>query len=81
VKRIASDAFLASWASGFARVDFFITEEGQVLLNELNTIPGFTSTSVFARLFDASGVSYVELLDQLLGYAVERYDRERSFEY
>jgi D-alanine-D-alanine ligase len=81
VQRIARDAYLASSTTGLARVDFFVTEQGQVLLNELNTIPGFTPTSVFARLFEASGVPYVELLDRLLGYAIERYERERSFKY
>jgi D-alanine-D-alanine ligase len=81
VRRLAVEAFGRSSCSGLARVDFFVTEEGQVLVNELNTIPGFTPTSVFARLFEASGVPYVELLDRLLGYAVERYERERSFTY
>ena len=57
VRRIAQEAFLRSSCAGLARVDFFVTDEGQVLLNELNTIPGFTSTSVFARLFEASGVA------------------------
>ena len=50
-------------------------------VNELNTIPGFTTTSVFARLFEASGVAYVELLDRLLGYALERYEAERSYRF
>jgi D-alanine-D-alanine ligase len=81
VRRIAQDAFLSSGCSGLARVDFFVTDEGQVLLNELNTIPGFTGTSVFARLFEASGVPYEELLDRLLGYAVERYERDRAHSY
>ena len=63
VRRIAVDAFVESAAAGLARVDFFVTDEGQVLVNELNTIPGFTATSVFAKLFEASGVPYVELLD------------------
>ena len=67
VRRIAQEAFLRSSCAGLARVDFFVTDEGQVLLNELNTIPGFTDTSVFARLFEASGVPYEELLDRLLG--------------
>jgi D-alanine-D-alanine ligase len=62
-------------------VDFFITSEGRVLLNELNTIPGFTSTSVFARLFEASGVPYVEMLDRLVRLALERFERERAFRY
>ncbi|HZO58548.1 MAG TPA: D-alanine--D-alanine ligase family protein [Solirubrobacterales bacterium] len=81
VRRIAQEAFLRSACSGLARVDFFVTDEGQVLLNELNTIPGFTSTSVFARLFEASGVSYEELLNRLLGYAVERYERARAHSF
>ena len=45
-----------------ARVDFFVREDGEVLVNELNTIPGFTATSVYARLFEASGSPYAELL-------------------
>jgi D-alanine-D-alanine ligase len=81
VRRIAQDAFLESCCSGLARVDFFVTARGQVLLNELNTIPGFTSTSVFSRLFEASGVGYEELLNRLLGFAVERHERERAHSY
>jgi D-alanine-D-alanine ligase len=81
VRRIAADAFTRSGCAGMARVDFFVTDEGRVLLNELNTIPGFTSTSVFARLFEASGVPYVELLDRLLSLARARFERERAFRY
>jgi D-alanine-D-alanine ligase len=81
VRRIAAEAFLGASCSGLARVDFFVTAEGRVLLNELNTIPGFTSTSVFARLFEASGVPYVELLDRLLGFALERFQLERAHKY
>jgi D-alanine-D-alanine ligase len=81
VRRIAQDAFLGSSCAGLARVDFFVTNEGQVLLNELNTIPGFTNTSVFARLFEASGVAYEDLLNRLLDYAIERYQRDRTHSY
>jgi D-alanine-D-alanine ligase len=81
VRRIAADAFIGTGCTGLARVDFFVTNEGRVLLNELNTIPGFTSTSVFARLFEASGVSYPDLLDRLVGLAVERHEIERAFRY
>ena len=77
VRRLAAEAFLGSGCCGLARVDFFVTDEGQVLVNELNTIPGFTSMSVFAKLFEASGVAYVDLLDRLLAYALERYESER----
>jgi D-alanine-D-alanine ligase len=79
VRRLAVDAFLLSGCRGLARVDFFVTDEGRVLVNELNTIPGFTAMSVFAKLFEASGVPYVELLDRLLGYALERYESERKY--
>jgi D-alanine-D-alanine ligase len=81
VRRIAAEAFKHTGCTGLARVDFFVTTEGRVLLNELNTMPGFTGTSVFARLFDASGVSYTELLDRLVGLALERFERDRSFLY
>jgi D-alanine-D-alanine ligase len=81
VRRLAVDAFVGSGCAGMARVDFFVTDHGQVLVNELNTIPGFTATSVFARLFEASGVPYAELLDRLLGYAVERYEAEQKYRY
>jgi D-alanine-D-alanine ligase len=81
VRRIAGDAFTQSGCSGLARVDFFVTEEGRVLLNELNTMPGFTATSVFARLFEASGIPYSELLDRLVHLAVERFEHERAFRY
>ena len=67
--------------SGLARCDFFVTDDGEVLVNEINTIPGFTETSVFAKLFEASGVAYTELCDRLVQLALERHERERSFEY
>ena len=75
VRSLAVETFVKSGCRGLARVDFFVNGE-QVLVNELNTMPGFTSTSVYAALFDASGVSYVELLDRLLGLAVEAHEAE-----
>ena len=81
VRRIAAEAFTTSGCAGLARVDFFVTAEGRVLLNELNTMPGFTGTSVFARLFEASGISYTELLDRLVALALERFEHERGFRY
>jgi len=76
IRELAAAAFRVTGCRGMARCDFFITHSGEALVNELNTIPGFTTTSVFARLFEASGVSYPELCDRLLGYAVERYEAE-----
>ena len=76
VRELAVLAFVKSGCAGFARVDFFVDGE-DVLVNELNTIPGFTQTSVFGSLFAASGIPYPELLDRLVRLAVERYERER----
>jgi D-alanine-D-alanine ligase len=82
VQRRAVDAFVASECEGLARVDFFIRAgDGEVVLNELNTMPGFTATSVYAKLFEASGIGYAELLDRLIDLALERYERRRSLEY
>jgi D-alanine-D-alanine ligase len=77
VRQLAVDTFVRVGCSGLARVDFFI-EDGRVLVNELNTMPGFTQTSVFPKLWEASGVDAAALCDRLLGYALERYDAERS---
>ena len=57
VQELAVAAFVASDCEGMARVDFFVRENGEVVVNELNTIPGFTATSVYAKLFEASGIS------------------------
>ena len=80
VRRLAVEVFKIVGCAGMARVDFFVTEEG-VLVNELNTIPGFTSTSVYAKLWDASGVPYAELLDRLLTLALERHADERKYRH
>ena len=76
IRRIAISAFLQTSCYGLARVDFFV-ERDRVLLNELNTMPGFTSTSVYASLFEASGIPYAELLDRLVGLALERHAAEQ----
>jgi D-alanine-D-alanine ligase len=80
VRELAVTAFEKSGCAGLARVDFFVVGE-EVLVNELNTMPGFTETSVFGSLFAASGVPYPELLDRLLGLAVERFEAERAHRY
>lgn len=77
---LAARVFRVAGCAGMARVDFFV-DGGEILVNEINTIPGFTPTSVFAKLFEASGLPYGELLDRLLELAVERYAQERKFSY
>ena len=81
VQRRAVDAFVASECEGMARVDFFVRDDGEVVVNELNTIPGFTATSVYAKLFEASGVPYAELLDRLVALALERHERRADLEF
>jgi D-alanine-D-alanine ligase len=80
VRRLAVEVFKIVGCAGMARVDFFVTDEG-VLVNELNTIPGFTATSVYAKLWEASGVPYPELLDRLLKLALERHAEERRYRH
>jgi D-alanine-D-alanine ligase len=80
VRRLAVEVFRIVGCAGMARVDFFVTEEG-VLVNELNTIPGFTATSVYAKLWEASGLAYPQLLDRLLELAVERHADERRYRH
>ena len=74
VRRLAVTAFLAAGCEGLARVDFFVAGE-QVLVNELNTMPGFTPTSVYAKLMEASGTPYPQLVEQLCRLALERHSR------
>jgi D-alanine-D-alanine ligase len=81
VQQVSVEAFIASDCEGMARADCFVTKDGEVLVNELNTIPGFTATSVYAKLFEASGISYPELLDRLIELALERHERRSSLEF
>ncbi|MHB8657504.1 MAG: D-alanine--D-alanine ligase family protein [Solirubrobacteraceae bacterium] len=80
VRELAVRTFTLAGCSGLARVDFFV-DGNEVLVNELNTIPGFTQTSVFGALFEASGVPYAELLRRLVELAIERHERERALRH
>jgi D-alanine-D-alanine ligase len=81
VQELAVQAFVAGECEGMARVDFFVRPDGEVLVNELNTIPGFTATSVYAKLFEASGVPYPELVDRLVRLALDRHERRSRLRY
>ena len=76
VRELAVTAFRLAGCSGLARADFFVDGE-DVLVNELNTMPGFTQTSVYGKLWQHSGVPYPELCDRLVRIAIERFERER----
>ena len=69
----ACRTFSALDCAGLARVDFFVTPDLTVYLNEINTMPGFTTISMYPKLWEASGVSYRELIDRLIGLAFERH--------
>jgi D-alanine-D-alanine ligase len=80
VRELARRVFILCGCSGLARCDFFVDGE-EVLVNELNTIPGFTKTSVYGKLFEADGISYPELCDRLVKLAVERYEKAKTYEF
>ena len=69
VREIALKAYKALDCKGLSRVDFFVTGDGEIILNEINTLPGFTSISMYPKLFEASGISYSELIDKLISLA------------
>ena len=82
VQQRSIDAFVACECEGLARVDFFVrASDGEVVVNELNTMPGFTVTSVYAKLFEASGIPYGELVDRLIDLALERQQRRAKLQY
>ncbi len=80
VRELASRSFALADCEGLARVDFFVDGE-DVLLNELNTMPGMTETSVWGKLWEASGVPYPEALDRLCRLAAERFERSRAHRF
>jgi D-alanine-D-alanine ligase len=78
VQRMSVAAFRAIDGAGMARVDFFYREPDELIVNEINTIPGFTGISMYPKMWEASGVSYPELIERLIELAVERHERERK---
>jgi len=81
-QRLAVQAYVATECEGMARADFFVREtDGEIVMNELNTIPGFTATSFYTRLFEASGMTYEAILAKLIELALERHERRRGLEF
>jgi D-alanine-D-alanine ligase len=81
LRELALEAFRLGGCAGLARCDFFAEPGGEVLVNEVNTMPGFTETSVYAKLWQASGLAYPALCDRLVNLAVERHEKSRSHEF
>ena len=80
VRETAIAAARALDCEGMARVDFFLKDDGALLINEINTIPGFTAISMYPKLWDASGLPPVPLVDRLLAHALARHEREQRLE-
>jgi len=78
IKEMAIEAFRAVEASGLSRVDFFVTSENKIFLNEINTLPGFTEISMYPKLWEASGIPYSELIDRLISLGLERFQDKQN---
>ncbi|ACJ18073.1 D-alanine--D-alanine ligase family protein [Coxiella burnetii] len=78
IQQIAIDAFKMVHCSGMARVDFFVTPNNKVLVNEINTIPGFTNISMYPKMWEASGLPCPNLLDQLIELAIDRHQEQQK---
>jgi D-alanine-D-alanine ligase len=78
VQELTVKAFKALSCEGMGRVDFFLKESGELLVNEINTIPGFTKISMYPKLWEASGLSYTKLIDRLIQLALERFEEEKK---
>lgn len=76
-RKLAVETFKALCCEGLGRVDMFLRKDGSILVNEINTIPGFTRISMYPKLWEAAGVSYTELIDRLLRLAIERAEKEK----
>jgi D-alanine-D-alanine ligase len=81
VRELAAAVFTLAGCSGLARCDFFVEPGGEILVNEINTMPGFTETSVYAKLWESSGLAYPDLCDRLVQLAIDRHTASRSHEF
>jgi D-alanine-D-alanine ligase len=81
LRDLATRAFQLGGCAGLARCDFFVDPDGKILVNEINTMPGFTETSVYAKLWEAADLPYPTLCDRLVHLAIERHTRARSYEF
>ncbi|MEH7403795.1 MULTISPECIES: D-alanine--D-alanine ligase [Bacillaceae] len=81
IKHYAEVAFKAIDGSGLTRADFFVTEDGGVLMNEVNTMPGFTPFSMYPQLWQATGLTYPKLIEKLIDLAIERYEQKQQIKY
>jgi len=81
IQALAIKTFKVLSCEGLSRVDFFLKKNGEIIINEINTIPGFTSISMYPRLWKASGISYSKLIDKLIQLAIQRFKKEQKLKY
>jgi D-alanine-D-alanine ligase len=77
IRQLAINTFTVLCCEGMARVDFFLRNGDEIIVNEINTIPGFTRISMYPKLWEETGISYSELIDKLIHLAIERFEREK----
>lgn len=80
IKELAVQTFKVLGCEGMGRVDSFLTEDGHIFVNEINTIPGFTNISMYPKMWEASGISYSDLIDTLIGLAIERFEKQKKLQ-
>ncbi|MBS1492558.1 MAG: D-alanine--D-alanine ligase [Bacteroidetes bacterium] len=80
IQDLSVNVFRALECEGLARVDFFVTEKDEIFVNEINTMPGFTKISMYPKLWEASGISYSELIDKLIELAMDRFKKEQKLQ-
>jgi D-alanine-D-alanine ligase len=78
IQELSVQAFQAISCEGLARVDFFLRENGEIIVNEINTMPGFTKISMYPKLWEASGIGYTQLISRLIELAQERFEKEQA---
>ena len=78
IQNLAFQAFKVLGCEGLGRVDFFLKKNGEILISEINTLPGFTNISMYPKLWEKSGVSQSKLLDRLIELAIERFKKEQK---
>ena len=81
IRAVAENTYRTLDCLGYARVDVFLTESGEVIVNEINTLPGFTSISMYPKLMEESGIPYSELLDKLIDLSIEKYNEKNDIKF
>ena len=82
LRRLAVECYRAVECEGMARVDFFLeTATDQLYINEINTIPGFTSISMYPKMWEHSGIAFADLIDRLIGLALDRHKRKKATKF